>query len=117
MGKKKKASVGYFIVFIFLSLILLILFAFGVPLMINMETSLYTAGEIALDDAQDWINKINDTTVKAQIQDTLDSSKSSIPDQIDVLGFFYQYAWLIIIVVILFIIFMQTRQTVETEIR
>ncbi len=82
----------------------------------DFNTQLYVAGEIALDDAIEWTDKINDTDVKTQIQNTLASSKASIPDQIDVLGFFYQYSWVIVIIAVLMVIFMQTRLTVETSV-
>ncbi len=118
MLKKKrnmrKGVIAYFFIFIFLSVVVVMLFAFTIPLLIDINTHFYTAGERALDDAVSWSEKINDTDIKAQIQDTLASSKASIPDQIEILGFFHRYGWLILIVAVLFVIFMQTRVTVET---
>lgn len=113
--KKKKGVVAYFMVFVFMAIILVFLFGFAIPMLMDMQVGLYAGGEIALDDAYNWLDKINDTTVKTQIQNTLDSSKNSIPDQNEVLGFFFQYSWIIIIVVVLFVVFMFTRTTVETD--
>lgn len=115
--RAKKGVVGYFMVFVTLSVFLLFLFAFATPFLIQLDTAFYTAGESILDGTGEWINQINDTTVKDQIQSTINSGKQSIPDQIDILGFFFQYAWAVIILVILFVIFMYTRQTVESGIR
>jgi hypothetical protein len=113
--RRKKGAVGFFLVFIFFALMLSFLFAFAIPMLIDINTHLYTAGEIALVDAAEWTENIDDAAVKAQIQDTLDSGKDSIPDQIEILGFFYQYSWLVIIVAVLFVVFMYTRMTVETS--
>lgn len=115
--KKKKGVIAYFMVFVFLSIILTFLFAFATPLLINFDTAIYTGGEIALEDSETWINRIQNDDVRNQIQGTIDASRDSIPDQIDILGAFHQYAWVIIIVVTLFVIFMFTRTTVEGEIR
>ena len=113
--KKRKGVVAFFFIFVFLAILLSVLFAFAIPILIDFNTHLFTAGEIALDDATVWSERINDATVKAQIQATLASSKASLPDQIDTLGFFYQYSWIVIIIAILFVVFMQTRVTVETS--
>lgn len=115
-SKKRKGVVAYFFVFVFLALIVSFLFAFAIPLLIDINTQFYAGGEIALDDAEIWLDEISDADVKAQIEDAIDSSKASIPDQISILAFFYQYGWIIIILVILFVVFMQTRVTVETQI-
>ena len=117
MGKKKKGVIGYFMVFVLLSTVLVFLFAFAIPMLITIDTAFYEAGEEILDDAQVWVDRINNTAIKTQIQATLDDSKASIPDQIDVLGYFHQYSWIIVIIAVLFVIFMSTRQTVESEIR
>lgn len=115
--KRRKGVVGYFMVFVFLAVVLVVLFGVATPMLIDISAALYRAGEPALDDAQNWIDQIENATVKDQIQDALDSSRDSLPQQIDILAFFYQYGWVIIIVVTLFVIFMATRVQVEQEIR
>lgn len=105
----------YFFVFIFVSVILTFLFAVGIPMLIDINTGFYAAGEDILNDAENWLNKINDSDVKDQIQDTIDSSQDSLPEQIEILSFFFQYGWAVVIVAVLFVIFMSTRTTVETE--
>jgi predicted PurR-regulated permease PerM len=113
--KQKKGVVPFFMVFVFLSVVLVFLFAFATPLLIDIQTGMYNAAEIALDDADNWASQINDADVKTQIETTLDTSRDSIPDQIEIMGFFFQYSWVIIILVVLFVIFMMTRTTVERE--
>lgn len=113
--EKRKGVVGFFLLFVFLSVIIIFFFAFAIPVLIDLETAFYTAGEKALVDADDWVNEINNTQVKTQIQNTLTASQNSIPDQIDILGFFFQYSWIIFIIVILFVIYMRTRVVVESS--
>jgi hypothetical protein len=115
--KKKKGATAFFLVFVFLAVILTFLFAFATPLLIDINTAFYAGGEIALEDAETWLDEIQDQDVKDQLEDTIDSSRDSLPEQIEILGFFYQYGWAIIIIVTLFVIFMMTRTTVETETR
>lgn len=115
MAKKKKGVVAYFMVFILSSISILFLFGFAVPLMMDLDVGFYAAGESILNDTDSYIDQIQDADVKAQLQATLNASKESIPDQVDILGFFFQYSWLIVIVAITFIIFMYTRFTVETQ--
>lgn len=114
---RRKGVVAYFYIFVMLSVIMLFLMAFAIPLLMDFNIQIYSGGELALDDATSWLDKISDADVKAQIEATLNASKDSIPEQIDVMGFFFQYSWIIMILVILFVVFMFTRVTVEQEIR
>lgn len=115
--KNKKGVIGLFFLFIFFSILLLFLFAFAVPLLIQIDTSFYTAGEDIFINSQDTINSIQNDTIKAEIQGSINSAKESIPEQISILSTFHKYGWLIIIIIILFILFMQSRIAVETDTR
>lgn len=115
--RPRKGVVAYFLVFVLLSIVTLFLFAFAIPLSINITAAFYSAGEDILDGTDTWINKIDNSSVRTEINDTLNNAKDTIPEQIELLTFFFQYSWLIIIIVIVFVIFMMTRTTVEQELR
>jgi len=124
MRKKKenrflgeKGSISYFIVFVFLAFILLVLFVFITPVLIKFNTELYAAGEDILLDANSTASSLSNAQVRGQLQDSLTAASGSIPTQIDVLSNFFQYAWILIIVIIVLALYMFTRETVEGEIR
>jgi predicted PurR-regulated permease PerM len=112
---QRKGVVGYFLVFVMLSVVLLFLFGAATPMLIDISGRFFQAGDSILAMNTDWINNIQNATLKAEIQNTLNSAQEASADNINILGFFYQYAWLVIIIVTLFVIFMATRLTVETE--
>lgn len=111
--KEERGSFAYFVAFIFLAVTLLFLFAVGIPLVININTEFYAAGETIIGMTDETINEIQDVNARTQFQDTSNAMQNSIADQIDVLSIFFQYGWLIIIVVIVLILFMASRQQVE----
>lgn len=118
MFKKKflgeRGSIAYFIGFVYLSVILLILFSVIVPLLISVDTKFYAAGESILLDANATMSTLAPGEVKTAMQQSLTASRNSIPEQIDILQVFFQYGWIILIVAVALVLFMATRQTVET---
>ena len=110
---KRKGIIGLFLIFVIFSFVLVFLFAFAIPLLIHMDVTFYEAGQDILNMTD--LDDIPEGPIKEQLTEALDSSKASIPDQIDILSFFHQYSWLIIIIIVLFIVFMQSRYTVETD--
>jgi hypothetical protein len=118
MFKKKflgeRGSIAYFIGFVYLSVILLVLFAVVVPVLISMDTKFYAAGESILIDANATMSTLADGEVKTQMQHSLTASRNSIPEQIEVLQVFFQYGWIILIIAVVLVLFMATRRTVET---
>lgn len=110
INKKQKGVVGFWLVFILMSILLLFLFGFSVPVLIEFNTQIYTAGE-------DVLNSINTSTLPNVVNESIQSAKQSTTNQISVLSFFFQYGWVIILIIILFILFMRSRTIVESEIR
>jgi hypothetical protein len=111
----EKGSISFYIIFVFLAFITLTLFVFLTPIMMDFNTRIYTAGEIALIDANETASQIQNADVRASFQSSLTSSQNSIPNQVAILSFFFQYAWIIVILVILLSLFIYTRQSVEAE--
>lgn len=113
----QRGSVSFFVVFVFLAFILLVLFALFIPLMIDFNTEIYAGAEMILDDANASAAEIQDADIRAQLQGSIGASQDSIITQTDVLSTFFQYGYIIIILVIVLVIYMIARQTVEVGIR
>jgi len=112
-----KGQVAYFFVFVFVAIGLLFLFAVATPFLQTFNIEAYKVGETIINDAQGDIDEIQNTEVRESIDGLLTAQQESMEGQTDVLGVFFQYGWIIIIVVLVLLIFMATRQTVESEVR
>lgn len=106
----KPASIGMFLVFIIFSTLLVFLFGLGIPILMKVNTEFYSAGE-------DVLNSINTTNLPPEMQEAITNAHSSISTQTEILSFFFQYGWIVVLIVILFILFMRSRTLVEAEIR
>ena len=113
----KPAVAGIFIAFIFISITLIFLFAVGIPFMLAWNVEMYAAGERIMNDqsVQSAIDSISDAAIKAEIEGVFTTAKASTSDNVSVLGFFYQYGWIIIIIITTLMLFMKTRVLVETQ--
>jgi len=109
-NRNRKGVVGFWLVFIIMSVLVLFLFGFAVPILIKFNTEIYSAGG-------DILNSINTSNLPQSANESIETARASTATQISALSFFYQYSWLIILIIVLFILFMRTRTTVETEIR
>jgi len=99
-----------FIVFVIFAILLLFLFGFGIPVLIEFNTNMYNAGKDVLD-------VVNVSNLPEDAQDAIVSARDSTPEQISILSFFFEYSWLIVLLVLLFIIYLRSRTLVETEIK
>jgi len=110
----ERGSFSYFMVFVLLAVMLVFLFAIGIPLLMAVNSEFYAAGEPLLDRATVSANEVENAEVQAAMLSNIEAQRQSIPDQMEVLGVFFQYGWLIIIVVIVMILFMASRKTIES---
>lgn len=117
LGDDKKGSVSFFIVFVYLALILLLLFAVVIPFLVTIDIEFYEAGEDILRRGKEATAQIEDVNVRAQFDASLDAQTDSVITQVEILGFFFQYGWVLIILIITLVLFLATRQTVEIGVR
>lgn len=113
----KPGVASIFVAFVILSVLLLFLFAIGIPFLMSVNTQFYEMGERMLTDpnVQASIANIQDEPTRTQIGLVFNNSTGSIADTVDILGTFFQYGWLIIIVIVVFFLFIRTRVLVETQ--
>jgi len=112
--KDERGSFSYFMVFVLLAVMLVFLFAFGIPMLTQINSEFYKAGEPMLDTAYANALEVKDADVQAAMLSNIDGQRNSIPDQIEVLSIFFQYGWLIIIIVIVMVLFMSSRRSIES---
>lgn len=110
-----EAVLGYFFVFLFAAVMLVFLFAFASPFLIAFSTDLYTAGDDIITKTESKLDNITNTTIRNMIQNNLDEMQLNTAYNIQYLSFFYTYAWIFIILVVTFTIFIMARKIVETR--
>jgi predicted PurR-regulated permease PerM len=110
----KKGNMTLVFVFLASSVILIILAGLFSPMLVNFSTIITESGEGILIDAQPSIDNIQDDEIRNQINSSLTGAIQSSADNISILAGFYQYAWVIILIVSGIIIFLFARLLVET---
>ena len=113
--RDKNANLSFFVVFVIVSVITIFLFAFASPLLIDYMTHTYNIGQDLLQDAEDQVSQIQDEEIKEDLQTSLEDAQESTAGQIELLSNFYKYAWALIIIVTVLVIFVVARSWVEYE--
>lgn len=81
----------------------------------RMNVSIFQSAEFTMDGAIASAQQIQDANVKAAYLEIFQSQKDSFVGQTQVLGTFTKYAWAIIAVAVLFVMFLAVRRNVETQ--
>jgi nitrate/nitrite-specific signal transduction histidine kinase len=76
---------------------------------------MYAASDSIIEDAQENIDGITNTTIRDRIQNNLQEMQDATEENMNYLSFFYQYGWIFVILVTVFTIFMLARRVVETK--
>ena len=109
------AALGYFLILVFSVSMLVFLFSFAIPFLTDFTTDMYIAGDSITQRTEDKIAEISNATIRQNIQDALDNMQSSTAENIQNLGFFYQYSWILIVLIVTFSLFILARKVVETK--
>lgn len=109
------AALGYFLVLVFSVSMLVFLFSFAIPFLTDFTTDMYIAGDDITQRTEEKISEISNTTIRQNIQDALDNMQSATAENIQNLGFFYQYSWILIVLIVTFTLFILARKVVETK--
>lgn len=113
----KRGSISFFMAYVWLAIVLLVLFAAVIPLLQTMNTAMYAQAETILLDGNATAAKIQTVSVRDSLQAGFQAQVDSIETQNDILSVFFQYGWLIMILAIVMVMFMLTRETVELGVR
>lgn len=112
----EQGNISFVFVFIILAITIIFMFAFLSPALQDYTLRVYTAAEPTLDDANVTAGLIQDTAMRNQIRDALQNSKDTTSTSIEVLNFFYQYAWLFVIALSAIILLLYSRFLVERQV-
>lgn len=119
MDKKKrlneKGVFSFYLIWLVMLVILIILFAFTVPVALNISSKMYTAGESQIDKALESINKVQDANVKTSLTNLVTDAKDAQITNVDIMSNLIMYSPFIIMGLIAAIIFLAARQSVEAE--
>lgn len=111
-----RGNISFVLVFALLSVAIIFMFAFLSPTLQVFTTKIYGVGEPLLEDANTTALTFNDATIKNTVQSSLQASKDTTATQIEVLNFFYQYAWLFVIGLVSLILLLFSRFLVERQV-
>jgi len=115
LRKGKKGNVTLYIVFFIVSILIITITAVLAPFGVLFNTEMYRAGEGILVQANGSISAIGDDDVRASIQGAINSAFAAQENNITVNANIYQYAWVPTLILSMLIIFMFSRQLVESR--
>ncbi len=109
----EKGNVVYFIGFLVFAVLITFVFVIVSPALQNFNTNMYAVSESIINMNKSDAEKIQETSIKQDIQETYDGQLESMQLNIEVLGSLYKYAWLIILLLFALVLYLFTRQNVE----
>lgn len=110
---KKKGQAVLYVFWFITAVIIVTIAAVLAPMGVLFNTKMLQAGEDILDKSLDEINAIDDVTVKAAVNDTVLAAKNAGTTNINVNANFFQYSWVIILLITGVITFLQARRLIE----
>lgn len=113
MKKNKKGQVALYIIFIISALFIVLIAAFFAPMGVRFNSEMYVAGEGLMLEANETIQRIQNDTVKNELQGIMDGALAATQNNISVNAHLFQYGWIFVIGLVGLIIFLYTRSLVE----
>lgn len=109
----KKAQISIYFVYMIFAIIIVVIAAIFAPIGVLMNSELYQAGEDILNDANESIQSIQDTSIKNSVNAVVASAKNSAENNININANLFQYGWILVIGLTALVIFLFTRRLVE----
>jgi hypothetical protein len=106
LKRNDKGSLSYAIIFVFLAIGMVTLFAVANPLLINISSEFFSVGDDLLLDAQEGLEGIG-TEGALETAEVIENARAA--ENAEILNSFFQYFWIIIIAVVAFVIFITAR--------
>lgn len=109
----KKSQLTLFFVFFISAVLIITTAALLAPMGVLFNTKMYEAGEDIYLRTNASLSDINNTAVRANVQDTINNGLAATETNIDINGDMFQYSWIIFLILTGVIIFLIARQRVE----
>ena len=111
--KDQRGQISFYLYFVITAVVLLFVFAFIVPFLMTMNTATFRASENLLEMGREQANLIQDGNVRTPLLLVFDDSVDAVVTNVQALGSFFQYTWALVIIGLLLVVFLFTRQNVE----
>lgn len=116
MKMNKKGQVMLYIYFIIIAVTITTLAAVLIPATTRINTEMFISGENLVRQSQTRIlGGISDSDIKSELNASFEGALAAAADNIETSNFIYQYSWLIIVFITGMIVFIYSRQIVETN--
>lgn len=113
MTRNKKGQVTLYLGFLVLAIVLITFVAIGAPLGIRFTTEAFRASEKIIDETNSSISMIQDESVKGEIGQIISVGKTTTADHVELLGAFFQYGWVVVLISCVLVVFLSTRRLVD----
>lgn len=113
--KNNKGQVAFFLLFLFIATVMVILTAVAAPFGSKLATEFYSAGEDLLISGQETAAEIQDPEVAATLNASFQTAINSATTNIQVSNGLYQYGWVFVLVLVVIVLYLVTRQTVAFQ--
>lgn len=117
MNKKfflnQKGVISFALMYILIIVVFLMLFLFIVPFSIDFNTRLMAGADTMIEHANQDVNNITDANVRSSLQTSIDNASDTITESTDNLSTYFQYAWILVPIIVTMIFFIYTRTNVE----
>lgn len=112
----KKGQVGFYLVFIFVAVIIVMIGAVSSTFGSTLATNFYEAGEaLLIDTQQNVVTEIDDPAVRAQLNATFTSATAAATTNITVANSLFQYSWIFLLVLVGVVLYLIARSTVAFQ--
>lgn len=115
MRKNKKGTVALMMVYIVVAVILVLITAFASPLLVEMNSKFYLAGQDMILRSNESIQSITDNNIRTTLTDTLNSASDSTAYNISVNANLFRYGWIMVLALSAIITFLFTRRLIEVR--
>jgi transaldolase len=94
---------------------LIFMFAFLNVVGQNFGTKMFIATLPMIEDANKAVQTIQDENIRANLTNIYNTEKEVVPTHIEISAAFFQYLWVIILVVVAMVMFIYARRAKEAE--
>jgi len=121
MNYKKKRKMGekgvitLSLIFIVLFVVLVLIFGIMIPALQLFNAKIWASSDNLLDQKLETAANIKNDEMRATFETTTQGQIEAVQTNEEFLGFLNQYSWFIVTAIIVIVLFLHSRQIVETQ--
>ncbi len=113
LKKNRKAQIGFLFAWFVMAMLIVVISSVLAPMGVLANVEFIQAGELILQQANESLQGIDDPTIRAAVNDSINEAFDSAQTNIDVNTDLFQYGWVILLILTAIMVYLVTRQTVE----